>query len=172
MKIAIIGNAGSGKSTLGLKLYQIFGVPLYHLDQYFWKPGWQEPNIDEFEKIHNLLCDQKEWIIEGVATRFFEYRVKKADIVIFLDTPTYICLYRVFKRVIANFGKVYFSSAKDCPERGPDLKFLKFIWNFNSERKPAIKALLQKYKNSKKTFIVKNNAELNGLINKIESNTI
>lgn len=44
MKIAIIGNAGSGKSTLSAKLRALLAIPLYHLDQYFWKPGWQEPD--------------------------------------------------------------------------------------------------------------------------------
>ena len=43
MKIAIIGNPGSGKSTLASKLHHILGIPIYHLDQYFWKPGWQRP---------------------------------------------------------------------------------------------------------------------------------
>ena len=45
MKIAIIGNAGSGKSTLGLQLHKKLGLSLYHFDQYFWKPGWVEPEL-------------------------------------------------------------------------------------------------------------------------------
>ncbi len=169
MKIAIIGNAGSGKSTLALKLHEILNIPLYHLDQYFWKPGWQEPDRDEFEKIHNQLCDKNEWVIEGIATRIFEYRIQKANIVIFLDTPTYLCFYHIFKRALTHFGHVYFSSAKGCPERGPDLKFLKFIWNFNSARKPMIEALLHKYKDKKKIFVIRNNAELDKLIKEFES---
>lgn len=71
MKIAIIGNAGSGKSTLALSLHKTLHIPLFHLDQYFWKPGWIEPDRAEFEKIHNALCDKPEWIIEGMAIRFF-----------------------------------------------------------------------------------------------------
>jgi hypothetical protein len=41
MKIAIIGNCGSGKSTLGLMLHKKLHIPLYHIDQYFWKSGWK-----------------------------------------------------------------------------------------------------------------------------------
>jgi adenylate kinase family enzyme len=167
MKIAIIGNAGSGKSTLGLKLHKKLGIPLYHLDQYFWRPGWQEPERAEFERVHNQLCDQNEWIIEGMAQRFCEYRIQKADVIIFLDAPLYLCFYRIFKRAVTHFGKVYFSSAKGCPERGPSLKFLKYVWNFNSQKKPALEQLLQKYKNRKKIFIVKNWAKLNALIKNV-----
>ena len=71
MKIAIIGNSGSGKSTLAFQLHKILHLPLFHLDQYFWKPGWQRPNRDEFAKIHNNLCDGNAWIIEGMAIRLY-----------------------------------------------------------------------------------------------------
>lgn len=63
MKIAIIGSPGSGKSTLALKLHKILHIPLFHIDQYFWKPDWQTPDRQEFRKIHDQLCDAPEWII-------------------------------------------------------------------------------------------------------------
>ncbi|HZW60929.1 MAG TPA: hypothetical protein VFF04_01775 [Candidatus Babeliales bacterium] len=165
MKIIIIGNAGSGKSNLGLTLHKKLGIPLYHLDQYFWKPGWVEPDRTEFEKIHNKLCDQKEWIIEGMAIRFLAYRIQKTDIVIFIDLPTGPCFFRVLKRAIMCWGKEYFSSAPGCPERGPDWKFLKFIWNFNRDRRPHIESLIQQYKDQKKIFIVRNSYDLKKVIN-------
>ena len=56
MKIAIVGYPGSGKSTLALKLHQILHIPLFHIDQYFWKPGWQGPDRQEFTQIHQDLC--------------------------------------------------------------------------------------------------------------------
>lgn len=156
MKIAIIGNAGSGKSTLALQLHQLLTLPIYHLDQYFWKPNWQEPEPAEFEKIHHQLCDQPTWIIEGIATRLFEYRAAQADIIIFINISRYRCLYRVFKRAILNFGKVRDTSAKGCPEIMPSKKFLKFIWTFDKERKPLIEALMQKYKDRKHVFVIRN----------------
>ncbi len=73
MKIAILGNAGSGKLSLGLRLHKLLGLSLIHLDQHFWKPGWVEPERAEFEKIHNRLCDQGQWIIEGMSVRNAEY---------------------------------------------------------------------------------------------------
>ncbi|MGE0206420.1 MAG: AAA family ATPase [Candidatus Babeliales bacterium] len=166
-KIAIVGNAGSGKSTLALQLSKILGLPLYHLDQYFWLPGWVEPDRADFEKIHKKLCDQNSWILEGCAIRLFDYRIQQADCVIFLDMPTSLCLYRILKRAFVHYGRERFSSAKGCPERGPSWKFLKFIWNFNRERKPIIQELLQQYKDTKQIFVVHNKAELEGLLKKI-----
>ncbi len=177
MKIAIIGNPGSGKSTLAAKLHEITGIPVYHLDQYYWKPGWVRPEREEFIKIHNELCDQEAglptkasgagWIIEGVATGAFAYRASKADIIIFFDIPRYICFYRVFKRAIASYGREYFSSAKGCPERMPDMALLKYMWNFNRDKKPEIEAILAQYKDEKKIFVIKNNTDLKNVIEAI-----
>ncbi len=171
MKIAIIGNAGSGKSTLASDLHKKLKIPLYHLDKYFWKPGWQEPERTEFHKIHNELCDKGTWIIEGVATGCFEYRAEKADVIIFLDMPTYICLYRVFKRAYVHFGTVRPCGADGCPERFPSFKFLKFMLLFNSTRRPTIHPTLKKH-SAKKIFIVKNKTDLAGVYSYFDLPTV
>ena len=171
MKIAIIGNPGSGKSTLAVKLHKILHIPLFHLDQYFWQPGWQRPDRAEFAKAHNQLCDTPEWIIEGMATRLFDYRLQQADVIIFLDIPLYVCLYRIFKRAFLNFGKVVFSSAPGCPEKFPDREFLTYVWNFNSKQKPEVLAFLQTCSKDKKIFVVKNQRDLESLIKIFESKT-
>jgi len=81
-KIAIVGNAGSGKSTLSQKLHRILNIPVFHLDKYFWKPNWAHPDPDEYKIIHDNLCESGEWIIDGNNLRLLEYRIQRADIVI------------------------------------------------------------------------------------------
>ncbi len=46
MKIMVIGSSGSGKSTFSRKLGEILSLPVYHLDLYYWKPGWIETPRD------------------------------------------------------------------------------------------------------------------------------
>lgn len=167
MKIAIIGSPGSGKSTLALKLHKILHIPLFHIDQYFWKPNWQRPDREEFRRVHNELCDKYEWIIEGMAIRHLEYRIERADIIIFLDIPLYVCLYRIFKRAFTNFGKVFFSSAPGCPERFPDREFLTYVWHFNKRQKPEVREMLEWYED-KKIFVVKNQRDLGDVIKYFE----
>lgn len=172
MKIAIIGNPGSGKSTLALQLHAITGIPVYHLDQYYWKPGWQRPDQEEFTKIHHALCDKNSWIIEGMATSLFDYRAEKADIIIFLDASLWLCLYRICKRALTCYGTIKKAAPKGCPERIPSWEFLSYIWNFNHKNKPMIESILEKNKQKKKIFIVQNSEELARLIEKFKSKTI
>ncbi len=179
MKIAIIGNPGSGKSTLAAKLHAITGIPVYHLDQYFWKPGWERPDREEFRKIHHELCDKEAglpaeasgvgWIIEGMAVRHFDYRAQKADVIIFLDIPLWLCLYRILKRALTRYGTVSVTAPEGCSEKIPSWEFLSYVWNFNRERKPEIESILAMYKDKKKIFVVKNDTDLKKLIKKIAS---
>lgn len=167
MKIAVIGCPGSGKSTVAKQLHEKLNIPLYHLDQYYWLPGWKRPDKDAFEKIHNALCDKEDgggWIIEGMAMRNLPYRIAKADVVIFLDVPLRICLYRIFKRAFTGLGTIRDTSAPGCPERFPDREFVAYVWNFNRKHKPVIEALLEQYKGQKKIFVIKNDAAINNII--------
>lgn len=46
-RIAVIGNAGGGKSTLCRKLSKAKNIPLYPIDRIQWKPGWKPALADE-----------------------------------------------------------------------------------------------------------------------------
>jgi adenylate kinase family enzyme len=161
-RIAIIGNAGSGKSTLAEQLHQVLGLPVYHLDKYFWKPHWTRTDPAEYKLVHDRLCDQDVWIIDGMNRRLLEYRVKRADVVIFLDTPRYICLWRVLNRAIRYYGKETPSSAEKCPERinWKFLKFLIWIWNFKDHYRPKIMALLRDHASKKRMYILRTQKEM------------
>lgn len=142
-KIAIVGCAGSGKTTLALQLQEKFQLPLYHLDLYYWLPGWEKIGLDKFTEIHHKLCDQEKWIIEGSYIRVLDYRVKTADVIIFLDLPRRQCLLNVFKRLIVNWRKVMPDSPENCPQRF-SLEFIKWVWNFNKKHRESILSILER----------------------------
>src|SRR3990167_3694141 len=147
-KIAIVGCAGSGKTTLALKLKEQLQLPLYHLDLYYWLPGWKRVGLDKFTEIHNKLCDQKEWIIEGSYIKVLDYRVMQADVIIFLDLPRHQCLFNVFKRLILNPGKVMADSPENCPQRF-NLEFIRWVWDFNKRYRQMILNILNNQSNKK-----------------------
>ena len=49
-KILVIGSGGSGKSTFSRRLGEKLGLPVVHLDQLYWRPGWVEtPKVEWVE---------------------------------------------------------------------------------------------------------------------------
>lgn len=160
--MAVLGNAGSGKSTLAQKLHVIFNLPVHHLDQYFWKPGWVHPNFDEYTLIHDALCDKEEWIIDGLNLRLLGYRIERADLIIFLDFPRHRCIWHIFKRTFNYYGKETPSSAAGCPERfnGEFFKFLKWVWVFKKKYRKRILELLDSHSASKQIVILRSQKDL------------
>ena len=64
-KIIVLGCPGSGKSTFSKRLHALTQMPLYHLDQIWWKPDRTNISRDEFDERLKEILDQDEWIIDG-----------------------------------------------------------------------------------------------------------
>lgn len=135
-RILVIGSPGSGKSTVAKALSKKYDIPVIHLDKLFWKSGWVQTSHEEFDKKLLSELEKDEWVIDGNYSRTLDLRLKYADTVIFFDYPTYICVWRVIKRVITNHGKVRSDIGDNCPERF-DADFLKYVMRFrkNNRRK-------------------------------------
>ena len=146
-RVIIIGCPGSGKSTFGKKLNNVTGLPLYHLDMMYWNKDKTTVGKEIFlDRLQNVLSCH-EWIIDGNYGSTMEMRLKECDTVFFLDYPTDICLEGVRERR----GK----PRSDMPwfeTDAVDEDFISFIENFNSESRPQIMELLEKY--SDKDIIV------------------
>lgn len=163
-KIAIIGCAGSGKTTLAFQLQKKLNLPLYHLDEYYWKPGWERGDFEIFSNIHADLCKQEAWIMEGSYYKCFYQRAQYADMIIFLDVPRYKCIWYVLKRAVVHFGKEIPGSPKACKQHIFSFKFLEFlhwVWTFNQRYRAAIMRDLEEFKDEKQIYILKSLKEIN-----------
>lgn len=141
----IFGRPGSGKSTFALKLSQNTGLPLYHLDKYFFENNWVERDYNEFLKIQQSLVNQNKWIIDGNSTKSFEMRYAKADLAIYFNYPRYICYWRIFKRLFCK-DKQIDDRAENCPET-VRFSLLKYMWNFEERVAKQLTDLKIKYPN-------------------------
>jgi len=144
-RINITGNAGAGKSTLASEIGKLLDMPTYGLDSILWQPGWKEPEPDERRHLIQQLVVKDTWVIDGVSGIIRE----AADLVIFLDVPRRICLYRCVKR---NW-RYMFHSRPGLPDHCPEIMIiptlLKIIWGFPKTVKPIIMSEAhgsQKYK--------------------------
>jgi len=136
-RILILGNCGSGKTTLGQRLGAMLGLPVVHLDRYYWQPGWREPAPEQWRQKVAELAAGEAWIMDGNYYRSLDLRLPRADAVLYLNYPTWLCLLRVFKRYFQNRGRQRPDIVDGCPEK-MDLEFLRWIWSFRKKAKPEI----------------------------------
>jgi len=131
-KILILGCSGAGKSTLARQVGRITGLPIIHLDQHYWRPGWQEPDRETWRREVGALIAQPRWVMDGNYGGTLMLRLTAADTVIFLDFPTWVCLGRVLLRVARSLGRTREDMAPGSPERF-DLSFLRYVWRYRRE---------------------------------------
>jgi len=128
-RVLVIGSPGAGKSTLAHAIAARTGLPLHHLDKLFWLPGWVERDRDEGRaELAEVLAGQR-WIIDGNYGSTMAMRVARADTVVWLDYPTWLCLSRVFRRWWQYRGKARPDMTEGCPEN-LNLEFLLYVLNF------------------------------------------
>ena len=141
-RIAVIGSSGSGKSTLSVALGAATGLPVVHLDKEHWRPGWTEPDRDAWNARLAELAAAPEWIIDGQYGASLRVRLERADLAIFLDLPTSVCLWRVGLRILSHYGRVRPDMGDGCPEQfSPE--FLHFVATFRRSQRPKVVAALE-----------------------------
>ena len=141
-KIIILGSPGAGKSTFSFALAEKTGLPVYHLDQRFWRAGWVSVTKEDFDTELAETLTKDEWIIDGNYSRTIPMRLEKCDTVFYLDYPRLVCFFGVVRRVLGSLGKTRPDMAEGCPERF-DLEFLQYTWKFRKKQREKLFGLLE-----------------------------
>jgi len=136
-RVLIIGSSGAGKTTLASGLAKKTKLPLIHLDTEYWRPGWVPTPDDEWHSIVEDLVGRDSWIMEGNYSGTFHIRMPRADTIILLTRPGWLCLARAIWRSIKYFRRTRPDLAEGCPEQF-DLKFYKWIWDFPNRSREKI----------------------------------
>ena len=136
-RVLVIGSGGAGKSTLARRLAPRLGLPLVHLDRFYWSAGWVEPTPEKWRRIVEGLVAEQAWVMDGNYSATFDLRMPRADTAIWLDYPRTRCLWRVVTRAIKGYGRNRPDLPDGCPEQ-VDLKFWRFVWDFPNRSRPRI----------------------------------
>lgn len=141
-RIAVLGSSGAGKSTLAVALGAATGLPVVHLDQEHWLPGWTEPDKAEWHAKLAEIAARPEWIIDGQYGSPLTDRLWRADLAVFLDLPTSVCLWRIVTRWWRLRGTVRLDMAEGCPEK-IDAEFLHYVATFRWLQRPKVVAAIE-----------------------------
>ena len=162
MKRAIvIGCPGSGKTTFAVRLNEITGLPLYHLDAIWHKPDKTHIPREEFDQRIAEIFATDSWIIDGNYSRTIEARIIESDTIFLFDLPTEACLQGAIDRI----GKGRY----DLPwiETELDTEFEASIKAFATDSLPRIYELIEKHKNGKQILIFKNRRAADDFLSKV-----
>ncbi len=102
--VAIVGPGGAGKSTFAQALSERIDLPVVHLDQFFWKPGWVETPRDEWRLWQSELFAGDRWIVDGNYGGTFDERFAGADTVIIVARSRLACVASAFGRKVRYHG--------------------------------------------------------------------
>jgi adenylate kinase family enzyme len=128
-RIMIVGQPGAGKSTLAARLGARTGLPAIHIDQIHWQAGWVERSQAEKTRLCREAEQRSRWVFEGGHSATWPTRLARADMLVWLDLPVVLRLWRVIRRAVVGLGRTRPDMADGCPERLRSLpEFIAYIW--------------------------------------------
>ena len=138
-KILVLGCSGSGKSTFAKILAERTGLPLFHLDNLWWKADRTHISREEFDQKLREILKEEQWILDGDYSRTYETRIRACDTIFVLDYPEEVCRNGIEERV----G----TKRSDIPwiEEQLDPELVELVTNYRTENRPKLFALLDRY---------------------------
>jgi adenylate kinase family enzyme len=160
-RVAIIGNAGGGKSTLSRRLGVTLDLPVYPIDQIQWKPGWIHASSTEFQRQHDRLLALDHWIIDGWGPwNAIQARFEAADTIIVVDHPLVVHYWWAFKRQWMCLFRPRPDGPPGCPMLPMTWPLLKMIWSIHRTARPQLLQLVSTFRDHKHVVHLRSPREL------------
>lgn len=115
-RVAMVGNSGSGKTTVGRMLAAQLDAPFLELDSLYHQAGWEPLPTEEFRRRVGSFVAADRWVIDGNYGAVRELIWDRADTVVWFDLPRRT----VMRQVTARTLRRAFSGVE--------------LWNGNRER--------------------------------------
>jgi len=99
-RINIVGTSGSGKSTFAKALAEKLSCNYVEMDAIWWKENWQNISEEEFLLRLETTLAGNNWVLDGNYSVTTPIKWANVQMVIWLDLPFHITLYRAVKRAV------------------------------------------------------------------------
>ena len=170
-RIAIVGNAGGGKTTLARELGRILDLPVTHVDSIQYRSGWRRTPDEECDGKLTEIASKDCWIIDGFGNNnVIENRIETADTVLFVDFPIWRHYWWAFRRQLAARKGQRKELPADCPEFTLTYtkKLIKVMWLVHKEYTPWFRKLVSAKSKTGNVVVLKNPNEIDRFIRNVE----
>ena len=166
-RIAIIGNAGGGKSVLARDLGARLDLPVYEVDQFQWQPGWVQTPLDEIAAIYKNWLEEPSWIIDGWGDwDALRKRFDRADTIVMVDLPIVLHYWWARRRqVLAFLGKSGGWPPQGCSAWPITWRLFKLMWHIHREMRPRLLALIDEFRNRKTVAHLRSRGDVKQFLN-------
>jgi adenylate kinase family enzyme len=149
-RVLVLGNAGTGKSVFSEKLGAAIGAPVIHLDA-LWPRALTPEDMPAFRALVTEAHAGEAWVSDGnFAAATFDLRAPRADLVIWLERPRWLCAWRAAMRALSGDAT---HKLRDLP------RVLRFIWGFEQRNKPLIEGQLARHAAGVARRVLRSDAE-------------
>ncbi|MFI9031134.1 AAA family ATPase [Streptomyces sp. NPDC053560] len=140
-KIALFGPPATGKTTLAKWLAAELGHPHTDLDDLLFTPAGPLP-LPEFRRQAAEITQRDAWIVEGNFSKLADVVWHRADVLVWLDFPLPLILYRIVRR-----------SLRQLAGREDSAQAKRLTWSkaFFS-RRSLLRTAIRKYRNNRPRY--------------------
>ncbi len=164
----IVGQPGSGKSTLARRIGDLTGLPVVHIDQIHWTPGWVERTRDEKTRLCREAHAREAWVFEGGHSQTWPERLDRCDTLIWLDFPFHVRMARVLRRSLRHRGRTRPDMPEGCPER-ISWSFYRWIWDTRRSGRLQIEGLVSAAPSDKAVLVFRRVAQVKAFLRDLPS---
>jgi adenylate kinase family enzyme len=158
-RIVVLGCAGSGKTSLAQQIGERTGLPVICLDEMSGRLSSQG-ELSSFRSLLEEAHAKEAWISDGnFAQLSFDIRLPRAELIIWLELPRMLCVWRACTRVLRQ-GE---------PHRLRDLPaVLAFIWRFDRVNRTLIEVARSTHGTKVPVIRLKSRREIAGFSQSLE----
>lgn len=86
-RVSVVGNSGSGKTTVAIGIAGALGVPHLELDGVFHQPDWEPLERELFRARVAQFVAGDGWVVDGNYSAVSDLVWQRADTVVWMDLP-------------------------------------------------------------------------------------